>query len=206
MGLGVTQLKQGEFASASTSYRQALAGFTVTGDQMNQAILLVNLGTTAMATDHLDDAERYFIQSAIICEQIGFRNGEGFAYTGLGQMLLRRGDRDGAERTLLAALEIVRDCADALTENVVSTSLGELYQASDLDRSREHYTRAVGLLADGQLPVMLADALAGLGKTEALAGRAGAARAAWTRAIALVEAVDARRADGLRGQLAGLTG
>ncbi len=204
MGLGATQHLQGKFELASESFVRALAGFTATGDQMNQAILLVNMGTTHSAANRLEDAERCFRQSALICGQIGFRNGEGFAFTALGSMLQRRGDHAEAERALLAALEIVRDRADTYTESVIMIRLGELCQASDLDRSREHFSRAAGLLSSGQLPVMLADSLAGLGTTEALAGRDDAAREAWTRAVSLLEPVDAGRAGEIRKQLTGL--
>ncbi|HET9895860.1 MAG TPA: BTAD domain-containing putative transcriptional regulator [Streptosporangiaceae bacterium] len=204
MGLGATQHLQGKFGAATASFEHALAGFISTGDRMNQAILLVNMGTTHAAAGRPAEAERCLRQSALICEQIGFRNGEGFAYTALGTMLLRRGDADGAERALLTALEIVRERADNYTESIIMVRLGEIYQASDLSRSREHFSRAVALLSAGQLPVMLADSLAGLGQTESLAGRHDAAREAWTRAIALLEPVDADRASGLKARLAGL--
>lgn len=49
MGLGATQHLQGRFEAASESFRHAMAGFTATGDQMNQAILLVNMGTSHSA-------------------------------------------------------------------------------------------------------------------------------------------------------------
>ncbi len=205
MGLGATLHLQGELAAASASFERALAGFVATGDRMNQAILLVNMGTTAGAANQLPDAERWFRQSAQICQQIGFRNGEGFANAGLGTMLLRSGDTLGAERALLDALAIVRDYADTSTECVILTKLGELYQSSDLDKAREHYAGATALLAADQLPVLLAEALAGLGNTEALAGQLDAARAAWTKATAVLDPIDAERAAALRAKLAGLT-
>jgi DNA-binding SARP family transcriptional activator len=205
MGLGATQHLQGEFAAASASFQRALAGFAAAGDRMNQAILLVNMGSTGTAAGRPAEAERWCRQAAVICQQIGFRNGEGFAYAGLGKVLLSRGDPAGAERALLAALAIVRDYADTQTESKIMISLGELYRDRDLGRSREHFDRAVGLLSSGQMPVMLATALAGLGETELSAGQQARARAAWTRALTLLEPVDARRAGDLRQRLATLT-
>ena len=204
MDLGSIQYRQGDHAASLASFEHALDGFVATGDLMNQAILLVNMGTTNGTAGSPEQAERCFRQSALICEQIGFRNGEVFAYTALGGMLRRRGDYIRAEQSLLTALDLVRDYADTFTESTIVTQLGELYRASDLDRSREHFTRAVDLLSSGQLPVNLADALAGLAETEVLVGDQAAARAAWTRAISLLAPVDAKRADDLRRRVAAL--
>lgn len=205
MGLGASLHQQGELEEADASFQRALAGFIATGDRMNQAILLVNQGTTAGVAGRLADAENCYRQSALICQEIGFRNGEGFACTGLGIMLLRSGDAAGAERFLLEGLAIVREYADTSTECVIRTKLGALYQASDLARSREHFTLAVALLADGQLPVLLGDALAGLGETEAMADRPDAARAAWTRAVSVLAPIDAERAAAIGRELTELT-
>jgi tetratricopeptide (TPR) repeat protein len=204
MSLGVTQLKQGELAAASASFERALAGFTATGDQMFQAILLVHKGNTNATAGRPEEAERCFWQSVRICQQIGFHNGEGFAYTGLGRMQRSQGDYQRAEQSLLAALEIVREYADTFTESIILTNLGALYRASDLRRSREHLSRAVSLLSDGQLPGKLADALAGLAETEVSAGDRAAARTAWTHAISLLAPTDPKRADDLRRRLAAL--
>jgi DNA-binding SARP family transcriptional activator/tetratricopeptide (TPR) repeat protein len=204
MSLGATQHQQGELAAATASFQHALAGFTATADRMNQAILLVNMGTTNAAAGRLEEAERCYRQSALICQQIGFRNGEGFAYTALGRLLRCRGDDVGAEQSLRAALAIVRDYADTFTESTIQASLGELYRARDTDRSREFFTRAVDLLSSGQMPMMLAEALAGLGETEASGGYEAAARKAWTRAVRLLAPLDAKRADDLRQRLATL--
>lgn len=204
MGLGSIQYRQGDLAASQASFQHALEGFVATGDLMNQAILLVNMGTTNGAAGSPEEAERCFEESALICQQIGFRNGEAFAFTSLGGMLRRQGDYIRAEQSLLAALALVRDYADTLTESKILTHLGELYRASDLDRSREHFTRAIDLLSSGQMPVNLADALAGLAETEVSADDDAAARRAWTRAISVLEPLDAKRADGLRQRLAAL--
>ncbi|HXS64883.1 MAG TPA: BTAD domain-containing putative transcriptional regulator [Streptosporangiaceae bacterium] len=204
MALGSIEYRQGDLAASRVSFQHALEGFVATGDRMNQAILLVNMGTTDGTAGRPEEAERCFRQSALICQQIGFRNGEAFAYTSLGGMLRRHGDYVRAEQSLLAALALVRDYADTLTESKIVTHLGELYRASDLDRSREHFTRAVDLLSSGQMPVNLADALAGLAETEVSAGDHAAARTAWTRAISVLAPVDAKHADELRRRLATL--
>jgi tetratricopeptide (TPR) repeat protein len=204
MALGSIEYRQGDLAASHASFKHALEGFVATGDRMNQAILLVNMGTTDGTAGRPEEAERCFRQSALICQQIRFRNGEAFAYTSLGGMLRRNGDYVRAEQSLLAALALVRDYADTLTESKIVTHLGELYRASDLDRSREHFTRAVDLLSSGQMPVNLADALAGLAETEVSAGDDAAARTAWTRAISVLAPVDAKRADELRRRLATL--
>src|SRR5262249_178358 len=147
MVLGSVQHRQGDLAASHASYQHALDGFAATGDRMNQAILLVNMGTANAAAGHRQEAERCFRQSAQICQEIGFRKREAFAYTALGGMLRRDGDDVRAEQSLLAALALVRDYADTFTESIIATHLGEIYRARDIDQSRQHFARAVDLLS-----------------------------------------------------------
>jgi len=49
--------------------------------------------------DRRQRAEQALVQSAGICRDIGFRNGEGFAYTALGSMLRRTGEMARAEES-----------------------------------------------------------------------------------------------------------
>ena len=205
MALGSIRYKQGDLAGAEAQYAPALAGFTATGDRMNQAILLVNMGTTYRAAGRWAEAERAFGRSAEICREIGFRNGEGFAYTALGVLLRQLGRNSGAEQALNAALAIVREYADRFTEVLILINLGELFRPSDVDRSRLHFTEAVALVAEAELPNYLADALCGLGETELAAGRPDDARQAWTRAACVLDPIDAARATALRARVAELT-
>ena len=202
MSLGTAQYQQRELSAAEVSFRHALDGFVATGDRLNQAILLVNMGTTLQASERWAEAERAYNRSAEICREIGFRNGEGFVYRALGSMLLRTGETDRAEQTLTAALTIVHDYADQLTEGIVLNKLGELFRSTDLDRSRQYFDEAVELLGDSELPTLLADALTGLGDTELLAGEPARARKAWARARDVIEPNDADRAASLRRRLA----
>jgi tetratricopeptide (TPR) repeat protein len=203
MSLGRTQHRQGDAAAGNVSYRRALDGFVATGDRLNEAILLVNMGTALGVSERWEEAEHAFNQSVDICREIGFRNGEGFAHTALGSMLRRKGEAGRAEQALTAALDIVRDYADQFTEGLILNNLGELLRPIDLDRSRRYFTEAVELLRDGELPALLADALIGLGDTDLLSGEPTRAHAAWLRAEGVVDPSDTDRAAEIRRRLAG---
>lgn len=193
MALGRIQHQQGDRPGADLSFERALAGFVSTGDRMNQAILLVNIGTAHSAAGRWQAAEQALVQSAAICQEIGFRNGEGFAYTALGSMLRRTGQMARAEQALLQALAIVRDYADQYTESIILINLGELYRATDPARSRHHFSEAIHCLSGTGLPTLMADALLGLGDTEESTGNVEAAQAAWRRAMTMIDKTDVSR-------------
>jgi tetratricopeptide (TPR) repeat protein len=191
----------GSTTDAESSYRRALDGFIAIGDRMNQAILLVSLGTLYGEAARWAESEDALRRSAAICREISFRSGEAFAHAGLGIMLKRRGDNSGAEKTLKTALAIVRDYADHYTESTILIHLGELARGTDLTRSRQHYMAAIELLSAEEMPILLAHALIGLGETEELAGDLDQTNSAWLRAYDLLRCSAPEQAMDLRNRL-----
>ncbi len=202
--LGATLGQLGERDAAAAADERALDGFVAVGDRLNQAIVLVNIGTNRSYLERWDESEQAFKRSIVISQEIGFRSGEGFGYTAMGSMLRRRGENQRAEQSYLTALAIVRDYADEYMETIILYNLGELHRRDDLDLSRRYLTEATSLTTAQQMPAMLATVLIGLGETEQAAGRYEAARSAWTRAIELVEPVDSERAAAIRDRLTAL--
>jgi DNA-binding SARP family transcriptional activator/tetratricopeptide (TPR) repeat protein len=201
MALGRIQHHLADPSGADLSFGRALAGFASTGDRLNQAILLVNIGTAKSAAGHWQEAEEALVQSAAICQEIGFRNGEGFAYTALGSLLRRTGEKARAEETLVRALAIVREYADQFTEGFILNNLGELFRETDPARSRRYFREAIGRLQDSDLITLMADALIGLGDTEKSTGGDDAAHAAWRRALTVIDKSDASRASMVKQRL-----
>ncbi|HKD98867.1 MAG TPA: BTAD domain-containing putative transcriptional regulator [Micromonosporaceae bacterium] len=201
MGLGQARHRQRKHLDAMACFERAHEGFVAANDQMNLAILLVNVGTTSRDLGRFHEAQSAFEQAAALAKQIGFRNGEGFAYTALGGMFRIRGETARAETALLSALTIVREYADLSTECLIHIQLGELYRRDNPAASVTHLTDAVELAADLGLDGWLADALIGLGDTERRRGDTDAATAAWRRAYRLLAADDPERAEGVRTRL-----
>jgi DNA-binding SARP family transcriptional activator/tetratricopeptide (TPR) repeat protein len=200
MSLASVQRMDGT-TEAESSYRRALDGFVAIGDRMNQAILLVSLGSLCGEAARWAESQDAFSRAAAICREISFRSGEAFAHAGLGIMLKRRGDNSGAEWNLKTALAIVRDYADRFTESTILIHLGELARETDLARSRQHYLAAIELQSDEEMPTLLADALIGLGETEELAGDLDRTKSAWLRAYDLLRCSAPERAVDLRNRL-----
>ena len=88
----------------------------------------------------------------------------------------------------------MREQSDHFTEAVIAIGLGAVYRTTDARRSRGYLTEIVDVLADKELPSLLADALIGLGDTEQAAGDLDAATVAYIRAREVVSPLDPDRA------------
>jgi Flp pilus assembly protein TadD len=93
--------RQGDFDAALTSYQLALR------DQPNDYRVLQNLGIAYSKAGRWDDAVRCYRRALDLQPQLAG------AHYGLAFLLLRRGDRPGAERHLLRFLEQPPRDADA---------------------------------------------------------------------------------------------
>jgi Flp pilus assembly protein TadD len=93
--------RQGDFEAALTSYQLALR------DQPNDHRVLQNLGIAYSKAGRLDDAVRCYRRALELQPQLAG------AHYGLAFLLLRRGDRPGAERHLQRFLEQPPRDADA---------------------------------------------------------------------------------------------
>lgn len=114
----------GDFVAAEAKYRQSLAGFERTGNDNGIADAADHLGQVCVAQSKLGDAEDAFERSALTFESLQLIDAAADAYVSLARVQEQRGDFNGAENSLRAALALT----DRRKEANLEAARDEIYK------------------------------------------------------------------------------
>lgn len=117
-----------EFDEALRLAGKALDFYRSVGSTRNAAITIRSIGWIKLETGHLAEAEQHLTESLALCHRLG----RGMvmdiarAHNALGQVLLRMGRYDEAERSHRAAIEASASCGSRFEEALGLRGLGEV--------------------------------------------------------------------------------
>jgi Tfp pilus assembly protein PilF/TolB-like protein len=105
-GLGNEMKERADFPAARRHYDEALAMHRETGDVVGQSIIRANLGFMALLLARLDEAQAHYEDGLQLARGAENKSLIATSLTGLGELLVRRGDLAGARRRHEEALAI----------------------------------------------------------------------------------------------------
>ncbi|MDG4786026.1 tetratricopeptide repeat protein [Micromonospora sp. WMMD1102] len=196
-------IETGRHADARVHLDRALALDTGTGDLAAQAHdqhLLAYLGERqgryAVALDHTR-------QALALYRRADHRHGQASALNAVGWFQVHLGEHAQAVTVCQEALALLRGLDDRAGEAATLDSLGYAYHhLGDYPRAVGFFRQAVVRLRALGARYPEASTLTHLGDSHQLAGRPGAARTAWRRALAILGELDHPDAEGVRARLA----
>jgi tetratricopeptide (TPR) repeat protein len=112
----------------------------------DSAEILVARARAANKSGDVDDAERLYRESLVICREIGDRKGEADALNSLGTIKQNRGDLGEAERLYRESLAICREINDRKREATLLNNLGIIEQnRGDLTGAERLYRESLAI-------------------------------------------------------------
>jgi tetratricopeptide (TPR) repeat protein len=138
-----------EFGEGFRLGTEALAFYREAGSLRNAAITLRTIGRTELEAGRLADAEQHLTESLEHCRSLGrgMDMDTARAYNALGEVLLRLGRHNEAERSHRSAVKASKSCGSRFEEALAMRGLGEVARAKD-DRAvaETHFQNAVEVL------------------------------------------------------------
>ncbi|MET0831213.1 MAG: tetratricopeptide repeat protein, partial [Acidimicrobiia bacterium] len=184
--LGILAYDRGDYATAGSSFDQALAAKRAMGDLLGENRVLNNVALVALAQHDYDAATDAFARTMEIARQIEDLEGEASSHQGCGYIALRTGRFDEAEARLSESRRLFVEEGDQQGESQVLEQLAEVAEASDdAARARSLAEQAMSTATAASLPTETAAALARLGHLSLGEGLFEEAEAAYRRALDL---------------------
>jgi DNA-binding SARP family transcriptional activator len=203
--LGRVNVRLGRFAEAERFLYEALALYCGMGDLVGQAQTHRDLCWHHDREGRHREALAHAEQSLELFRAAGHRSGEGRSLNAIGWFHIALGDYARGVADCSAALDLQCEINDRYGQAETWDSLG--YAFRHLDRAIEAvacYERSLALYRDFGDRYNEADSLAYLGDANLAAGDPRAAGAAWSRALAILDAMHHPEADAVRGKLSAL--
>jgi tetratricopeptide (TPR) repeat protein len=147
---GNRQLRRFQLEHAERTYREILemleAQATSETQRNRLAITYHQLGAVAEGRGSLDDAERWYLKSLAIKEELGDKPGMASSYHQLGIVAERRGSLDDAERWYLKALAIEEELGNKPGMAITYHQLGKVAEKrGSLDDAERWYLKALAI-------------------------------------------------------------
>ena len=175
--LGDVWRATGNYQQAARAQEEALAIYRDLGSRLGQANALNYLGVVRRLTGEYQDAVKAQEEALAIYRDLGSRLGQANALSYLGVVRRLTGEYSGAARALEEALAIYRDLGDRGGEVEVLNESGTLHRLrGNLGQAGQYHRRALALARETDGLVDTGHSLAGLGRCELAAGKAGEAR------------------------------
>jgi predicted ATPase/DNA-binding SARP family transcriptional activator len=153
----------GDLDAASADGHRALAAFRALGDQWGVSAIQFHLGMALHHAGRLEEALVMYEGALASVRDVGPANTVQYALAGAGHVTLLLGDADRAEQLFAESHEVARRLG---AEGNPRAAVGEGMlgrERGDLAAARQHFTRALELLAGQTEPEWTAAALVGLG-------------------------------------------
>lgn len=137
--MGAANYYAGHLDEAFQDYQVALAFYRQTGDAINEAKILNNIGLVKRSQARHDEAMEYFFQALEIKEQLRDTNSLAYSYSTIGETYAIKGDFEKAESYFLQALEGFRAVDNQQMANTMLLNLGGFYRdQGDFDKALEY--------------------------------------------------------------------
>jgi tetratricopeptide (TPR) repeat protein len=158
-GLGTAYQRLSHPARARQHFERALALYSIESDLSAVYRLENDLGHLLLQQGHLDAAEGHFTTALHGSEELRLdRRGRGFILVNLGELHLRRHDRDAADGFLRQALESAESTGEKLVFADAHALLGELNEArGDSAAADRDFASAIETLGALHMPDRLRD-------------------------------------------------
>lgn len=145
---GRQAIREQHLDEAITAFQQAYVLFRDSGNTMNAATMLNNIGAIHLSLNMTDEAEIALGGSLRICAGTGSVV-ESKTLNNLGTLLAIKGRFDEARSHLERALMIKRDIGDHIGEGETELNLATMYNAADnINAAIAHAGRAVHLIEE----------------------------------------------------------
>lgn len=191
--MGLIQWRLADYAEASANHLKALELFRAIGDKAGEGRALGNLGMVYGVTGVYEQASDVFQQAVAAFQAIQHEEGVGFACNNMALVCLMAGQTDKALDYAQKSLEIARKVGNATLELNALDTMGDVYLGQGNAEQAIDYFYQSSTLADvvgkqhGKLTAML-----NLGRAYARQEKPEAALAAWRKALALAEELEAK--------------
>ncbi|WP_198655420.1 AfsR/SARP family transcriptional regulator [Streptomyces geranii] len=203
--LAYAYMRLSRYEDVATHLRRALDLYEALGDPVGQAHAHRTLAWLGDREGRYEEALVHTRRSLLLFESAGHRTGQARALNALGWFCSQQGRHEEGLRHCERALRLQEATGDRFDQADTWDSLGRLHhRLSRFEEAAECYRRALDLYREKGDRYNEADTLSSLGDVHLAARDAGAARAAWTRALTLLEGLDHREASGVRAKLDGL--
>jgi DNA-binding SARP family transcriptional activator/tetratricopeptide (TPR) repeat protein len=116
----------GDTIQAAERYHRALEGFRAAGDLIGETDMLRGLARISMIGDNDAAAEKLLAEAWQISERVPAARVRAQTIYELGELYLKRGDMDGAQRSFAAALESARAAADLVGQAYSLLGIGTI--------------------------------------------------------------------------------
>ena len=205
--LGRARAQAGCLDEAHAHLSRALGLFTELGDRVYQACTHQDIGMALDSEGKYLRALRHDQQALELFRMAGHRRGLANSLNAVGLDYAHLGDHAQALSHCRQALSLCRELALRHEEAATWDSLGYAHhQLSQHNEAAACYGRALSLCRDLGNRCGQAEALSHLGDTHQVSGNAGAARDAWTQALAILDSLHDPGTETVRAKLASLTG
>jgi len=175
-GIAISCSILGEKQQAIERYRQAIAIFESMGNGRYEAVALNGLGFIYYSVAENEAALNYYSRALKLFKSVGDREGQSIALARVGRLSERLWDKKTAVQYYEQLLLVTRQLNDPIFESYVLNWLGDVYLASDRQRTLTYYSQALALSRLYSNPRIEAHTLNRLGYANALLGATDSAR------------------------------
>jgi predicted ATPase/class 3 adenylate cyclase len=155
-------LSRGDYFTAFEYFERARVIFQELGN-FRQGMIYNNLGWATAALGDYDLAEKYYYKSLAQTREAGGRSDESYTLVNLSAVAIGRGDPAIALEWAERALALSRKLGDITIEAWAYFYMGYAHLlTADYSRAREMFARAVHIREEINVPVLVAEARAGL--------------------------------------------
>jgi DNA-binding SARP family transcriptional activator/Flp pilus assembly protein TadD len=201
-GLGLAQDRLGRPDSASAHYQLALDLFGALGNHAGQARTHQHLARMFSAQGHYRQAGGHAHHSLEHYRAVHDRAGQSAALNHLGWYCAQLGDHHQALAYCRQALTLALEIGDLNGEAHIRDSLGYIHHhLGQHEQAIDCYRQAVDLFHRSGDRHSEAAGLVDLGETQHAADNPGAAQAAWTQALIIIDELGAPDTDPLRAKI-----
>jgi predicted ATPase/transcriptional regulator with XRE-family HTH domain len=168
----------GHYTEGFEQMRSGLGMWRSLGDPRYTALGLNFISPTAIKLGHHEEAVAYLQESLSLCEKVGDRWGTGTAYRNLGLASLSQGDFVEARSLIQKSLNVFTEFVTGWDIVQSLIYLGEVeIAAGEWSEARQIYLDALRLGVDARVTPLVLDALMGLARLQARAGKSDQALA-----------------------------
>jgi len=186
--LATARLMLGDPDRSEPLYHRAMALFARAGDQAGHARSALDIVRVLAYRGSHEAALEYARQAFRLFGAAGNGSGQARALSSIGWQHAQLGQAAAALACCGRALGLLRELGDQLGQAATWDSLGSIHRhLGDLDQAVTCYQQADGLCAALGASYYQAGTLGRLGDLHAAAGDPAAARAAWSRALAVLD-------------------
>jgi DNA-binding winged helix-turn-helix (wHTH) protein/tetratricopeptide (TPR) repeat protein len=143
---GIVLQSRGDPVAAKKMFEESLAISHQTGNELEVANELDNLGDVLLALGDLSNSRQRYEEALRTYRAIGHEDGVALVTGALGPVLLAMGDHNGARRTCEESLNICRRIGDRAKTAIALVGLGMVFRAEgDIRKAHDYDTEAASL-------------------------------------------------------------